>query len=74
MERYHFFASSCHQYGFNNKSLTELMRDESESEGTLATILNVLKRVHAKFFDPVSGLGRVICSLQCSLGFFSEVR
>ncbi|CAN6439786.1 unnamed protein product [Victoria cruziana] len=55
MERYHFFASSCHQYGFNNKSLTELMRDESESEGTLATILNVLKRVHAKFFDP--GLG-----------------
>ncbi|XP_031473757.1 RNA polymerase II C-terminal domain phosphatase-like 4 isoform X1 [Nymphaea colorata] len=52
MERYHFFASSCHQYGFNNKSLTELMRDESESEGALATILNVLKRVHAKFFDP----------------------
>ncbi|KAG7037160.1 RNA polymerase II C-terminal domain phosphatase-like 4 [Cucurbita argyrosperma subsp. argyrosperma] len=44
MERYHFFASSCHQFGFNCKSLSELKSDESETDGALATILKVLKQ------------------------------
>ncbi|KAJ7955625.1 RNA polymerase II C-terminal domain phosphatase-like 4 [Quillaja saponaria] len=51
MERYHFFSSSCHQFGFNCKSLAELKSDESELDGALATILKVLKRMHNMFFD-----------------------
>ncbi|RRT41625.1 hypothetical protein B296_00057690, partial [Ensete ventricosum] len=55
MERYHFFASSCRQFGFGAKSLSESMKDERESDGALATVLNVLKRTHQMFFDPVLG-------------------
>ncbi|XP_024991161.1 RNA polymerase II C-terminal domain phosphatase-like 4 isoform X3 [Cynara cardunculus var. scolymus] len=55
MERYHFFASSCKQFGYNLKSLSELRSDESDVDGALATILNVLKRVHSMFFDPELG-------------------
>ncbi|CAM0955691.1 unnamed protein product [Alopecurus aequalis] len=51
MERYHYFAASCRQFGFSDRSLSELMQDERESDGALATILNVLKRVHTIFFD-----------------------
>ncbi|PON92284.1 FCP1-like phosphatase [Trema orientale] len=51
MERYHFFRSSCHQFGFNCKSFSELKSDESEAEGALATLLQVLKQVHSMFFD-----------------------
>ncbi|GMY35638.1 RNA polymerase II C-terminal domain phosphatase-like 4 [Fagus crenata] len=51
MERYHFFASSCHQFGFNCKSLSELKSDESETDGALATVLKVLKQIHNMFFD-----------------------
>ncbi|KAF1887457.1 hypothetical protein Lal_00040511 [Lupinus albus] len=51
MERYHFFASSCWQFGFNCKSLAELKNDENETEGALAKILEVLKQVHRTFFD-----------------------
>ncbi|XP_022949466.1 RNA polymerase II C-terminal domain phosphatase-like 4 [Cucurbita moschata] len=54
MERYHFFASSCHQFGFNCKSLSELKSDESETDGALATILKVLKQVHNIFFNELS--------------------
>lgn len=54
MERYHFFASSCRQFGFNAKSLSQLMKDERESDGALATVLKILKRTHQMFFDPVS--------------------
>ncbi|XP_008242970.1 PREDICTED: RNA polymerase II C-terminal domain phosphatase-like 4 isoform X1 [Prunus mume] len=50
MERYHFFRSSCHQFGFHCKSLSELKSDESEPEGALATVLEVLKRTHNMFF------------------------
>lgn len=53
MERYHFFASSCKQFGFNCKSLSELRSDESETEGALATILKILQRIHSLFFDLV---------------------
>ncbi|XP_060970711.1 RNA polymerase II C-terminal domain phosphatase-like 4 isoform X1 [Cannabis sativa] len=55
MERYHFFRSSCQQFGFNCKSLSELKSDESEVEGALATVLNVLKQVHSMFFDESGG-------------------
>ncbi|KAH8481832.1 hypothetical protein H0E87_029350 [Populus deltoides] len=51
MERYHFFASSCHQFGFNCKSLSEQKTDESESEGALASILKVLRKIHQIFFE-----------------------
>ncbi|CAK7338219.1 unnamed protein product [Dovyalis caffra] len=51
MERYHFFASSCHQFGFNCKSLSELKSDENESEGALASILKVLRKIHHIFFE-----------------------
>ncbi|QHO30619.1 RNA polymerase II C-terminal domain phosphatase-like [Arachis hypogaea] len=50
MERYHFFGSSCRQFGFNCKSLAELKSDEDEAEGALAKILKVLKQIHYKFF------------------------
>ncbi|KAD2804296.1 hypothetical protein R6Q59_030183 [Mikania micrantha] len=55
MERYHFFASSCKQFGYKSKSLSELRSDESDSDGALATVLKVLKRVHSMFFDPELG-------------------
>ncbi|EMS57931.1 RNA polymerase II C-terminal domain phosphatase-like 4 [Triticum urartu] len=51
MERYHYFASSCRQFGFSVKSLSEFMQDERGSDGALATILDVLKRIHTIFFD-----------------------
>ncbi|XP_047094309.1 RNA polymerase II C-terminal domain phosphatase-like 4 isoform X2 [Lolium rigidum] len=51
MERYHYFAASLRQFGFTDRSLSELMQDERESDGALATILDVLKRIHAIFFD-----------------------
>jgi len=56
MERYHYFASSCRQFGFGVRSLSESMQDERESDGALATVLDVLKRIHAIFFDTVCGL------------------
>ncbi|GMJ01717.1 C-terminal domain phosphatase-like 4 [Hibiscus trionum] len=51
MDRYHFFASSCHQFGFNCKSLSQLKNDESEPDGALASVLKVLRQVHHIFFD-----------------------
>uniref|UniRef100_A0A0D9ZYQ2 RNA polymerase II C-terminal domain phosphatase-like n=1 Tax=Oryza glumipatula TaxID=40148 RepID=A0A0D9ZYQ2_9ORYZ len=53
MERYHYFASSCRQFGFGARSLSETMQDERENDGALATILDVLERIHTIFFDPV---------------------
>ncbi|XP_020519619.1 RNA polymerase II C-terminal domain phosphatase-like 4 isoform X3 [Amborella trichopoda] len=50
MERYHFFSSSCRQFNVHYKSLSELKRDESESDGMLASILNVLKHIHQMFY------------------------
>ncbi|KAF7806521.1 RNA polymerase II C-terminal domain phosphatase-like 4 isoform X2 [Senna tora] len=51
MERYHFFASSCRQFGFNCQSLAESKSDECETDGALANVLNVLKQVHHTFFN-----------------------
>ncbi|CAI8611388.1 unnamed protein product [Vicia faba] len=55
MERYHFFASSCRQFGFNCKSLAETKSDENEIDGALAKILEVLKQIHSTFFDKLQG-------------------
>ncbi|XP_071738745.1 RNA polymerase II C-terminal domain phosphatase-like 4 [Rutidosis leptorrhynchoides] len=54
MERYLFFASGCKQFDYKIKSLSELRSDESENDGAFASVLEVLKRVHSMFFDPVS--------------------
>ncbi|XP_057969776.1 RNA polymerase II C-terminal domain phosphatase-like 4 isoform X2 [Malania oleifera] len=54
MDRYHFFASSCRQFGSNFRSLSEMNSDESETDGALATVLKVLKRVHSMFYDSES--------------------
>ncbi|XP_042482197.1 RNA polymerase II C-terminal domain phosphatase-like 4 [Macadamia integrifolia] len=55
MERYHYFSSSSRHFRINTESLSELKRDECESEGALATVLKVLKRIHEMFFDPELG-------------------
>ncbi|KAF8032282.1 hypothetical protein BT93_D1261 [Corymbia citriodora subsp. variegata] len=51
IDRYHFFASSCQQFGLSCKSLSQLEMDESEGGGALATIIGVLKRIHTIFFQ-----------------------
>ncbi|KAK8703539.1 hypothetical protein V6N13_047194 [Hibiscus sabdariffa] len=51
MERYHFFASSCQQFGFNCKSLSQLKTDESAPYGALASVLKVLQQIHHIFFN-----------------------
>lgn len=68
MERYHFFASSCRQFGFNCKSLSQERSDESETDGALATILRVLQKIHSIFFDSV-GLISVVFGV--SIAFLS---
>ncbi|KAK9942850.1 hypothetical protein M0R45_008496 [Rubus argutus] len=55
MERYHFFRSSCHQFGFTCESLSEMKTDESEPEGALANVLDLLKRIHKIFFYELGG-------------------
>ncbi|OIT26683.1 rna polymerase ii c-terminal domain phosphatase-like 4 [Nicotiana attenuata] len=52
MERYHFFTSSCRQFGLKCKSLSETKSDENEAEGALASVLKVLQQIHSLFFDP----------------------
>uniref|UniRef100_A0A1S3YTL3 protein-serine/threonine phosphatase n=2 Tax=Nicotiana TaxID=4085 RepID=A0A1S3YTL3_TOBAC len=52
MERYHFFTSSCRQFGLKCKSLSETKSDENEVEGALASVLKVLQQIHTLFFDP----------------------
>ncbi|XP_055960524.1 RNA polymerase II C-terminal domain phosphatase-like 4 isoform X3 [Mercurialis annua] len=54
MERYHFFASSCRQFGFECKSLSQIKSDESVSDGALASILKVLRKIHQMFFDELA--------------------
>ncbi|KAK3036517.1 hypothetical protein RJ639_030958 [Escallonia herrerae] len=50
IEKYWFFASQ--RDGDTGKSLAELNTDESDTEGPLAAVLQDLKRVHSRFFDP----------------------
>ncbi|BBM97737.1 RNA polymerase II C-terminal domain phosphatase-like 3/4 [Marchantia polymorpha subsp. ruderalis] len=51
MERYHFFRSSCRQFGLKGLSLTDKRKDESEEEGTLATALGTLRSLHHAVFN-----------------------
>ncbi|VVB16346.1 unnamed protein product [Arabis nemorensis] len=51
IERYHFFASSCKDFEHKYQSLSQLKSDESEPDGTLATVLRVLKQTHRLFFE-----------------------
>jgi len=51
VERYHFFPHSAQQFRTRQKSLLELGRDESNSNGTLATCLRVVSAVHKRFFE-----------------------
>jgi RNA polymerase II C-terminal domain phosphatase-like 3/4 len=57
VDRYLYFASSCRQFGYSVSSLAELRRDEREHDGSLAVMLEVLKRVHGGFFDSALGVG-----------------
>jgi RNA polymerase II C-terminal domain phosphatase-like 3/4 len=49
-ERYMYFPSACKNFGVVGPSLLERGVDESEKSGTLATVLEVLTRVHSEFF------------------------
>lgn len=69
MERYHFFSSSCSQFGVNSASLAQLYRDESETEGTLATTLKTLRAIHHEYFN-----GKVYFFKQLSLFFVAVKR
>ncbi|EYU37214.1 hypothetical protein MIMGU_mgv1a018973mg, partial [Erythranthe guttata] len=53
IERYHFFANSCKQFGVDHKSHSQLKSDENESEGALANSLKILQQIHTLFFDMV---------------------
>jgi RNA polymerase II C-terminal domain phosphatase-like 3/4 len=53
MDRYHYFASTCRDFGYDVSSMAALNRDEREHDGSLAVALRVLKRVHRGFFDSV---------------------
>ncbi|KAK4338541.1 hypothetical protein RND71_043028 [Anisodus tanguticus] len=55
MDKYHFFTSSCRQFGLKCKSLSERRSDENEADGALASVLKVLQRIHGLFFDPERG-------------------
>ncbi|XP_013464179.2 RNA polymerase II C-terminal domain phosphatase-like 4 [Medicago truncatula] len=55
MERYHFFNSSCQDFGLQCKSLAALNIDENETDGALAKILEVLRQINYKFFDELQG-------------------
>ncbi|CAM6112440.1 unnamed protein product [Calypogeia fissa] len=60
MERYHFFRSSCRQFGVRGLSLTEKGRDESEKEEALAMALQRLRRVHDAVFSAANPIERGI--------------
>lgn len=55
MERYHFFTSSCVQFGVRAPSLAHLHRDESETEGILAVTLRTLRAIHHDYFNGDGG-------------------
>ncbi|KAJ8475975.1 hypothetical protein OPV22_019702 [Ensete ventricosum] len=51
VERYHFFASSRRKFGLPGPSLLEMERDEREEDGTLASSLAIIRRIHDDFFS-----------------------
>ncbi|XP_065009228.1 RNA polymerase II C-terminal domain phosphatase-like 3 [Musa acuminata AAA Group] len=51
VERYHFFPSSRRKFGVPGPSLLEMDRDEREEDGTLASSLAIIQRIHDDFFS-----------------------
>ncbi|KAJ8460699.1 hypothetical protein OPV22_033625 [Ensete ventricosum] len=51
VERYHFFPSSKRKFGLPGPSLLDIHRDESTKDGTLASALAVIERIHDSFFS-----------------------
>ncbi|PNW86958.1 hypothetical protein CHLRE_02g102950v5 [Chlamydomonas reinhardtii] len=51
IERYHFFPSDLRKWRADGTALLEQERDESATEGALATHSRVLRAVHARFFS-----------------------
>ncbi|XP_062182227.1 RNA polymerase II C-terminal domain phosphatase-like 3 isoform X2 [Phragmites australis] len=51
VERYTYFPCSRRQFGLPGPSLLEIDRDERPEDGTLASSLAVIERIHQKFFS-----------------------
>lgn len=51
VERYTFFPSSRRQFGLLGPSLLEIDHDERPEDGTLASSLAVIERIHQNFFS-----------------------
>lgn len=51
VERYTYFPCSRRQFGLSGPSLLEIDHDERVKDGTLASSLSVIERVHEKFFS-----------------------
>ncbi|KAK2970595.1 hypothetical protein RJ640_011784 [Escallonia rubra] len=54
VERYIFFPCSRRQFGLPGPSLLEIDHDERSEDGTLASCLAVIERIHQNFFSHVS--------------------
>lgn len=54
VERYLYFPCSRRQFGLLGPSLLELDRDEVPEEGTLASSLAVIEKIHQNFFSHTS--------------------
>ncbi|XP_010469458.1 PREDICTED: RNA polymerase II C-terminal domain phosphatase-like 3 [Camelina sativa] len=54
VERYLYFPCSRRQFGLLGPSLLELDRDEVPEEGTLASSLAVIEKIHKSFFSNTS--------------------
>nr|POE81365.1 rna polymerase ii c-terminal domain phosphatase-like 3 [Quercus suber] len=51
VERYTYFPCSRRQFGLQGPSLLEIDHDERPEEGTLASSLSVIERIHQDFFS-----------------------
>lgn len=51
VERYMYFPCSRRQFGLSGPSLLEIDHDERPEEGTLASSLAVIERIHQQFFS-----------------------
>ncbi|GJN04780.1 hypothetical protein PR202_ga22352 [Eleusine coracana subsp. coracana] len=51
VERYMYFPCSRRQFGLAGPSLLEIDRDERPEDGTLASCLAVIERIHQNFFS-----------------------
>lgn len=54
VERYTYFPCSRRQFGLPGPSLLEIDHDERPEDGTLASSLSVIERIHQNFFSNLS--------------------